>query len=230
MISGDFHVHGGASFDSSIPDLERVTSFLATGVDMIVATDHNVVTTYASTLETLGATHTLAVIPGVEQTPNIPWFYVPGHEFPRTLGHFNFWPLIAGRARHAQRRAVARAAGAGATDGRHGRAVRAPGGVDPPAQSPLQRGQVGARPGLRPRHRVRPAAGDPGRAHRRGQLRRRHTGAPPRRQRALPERRLERAGGDDRCLARGLASLSGALVFTAVAGAVAHGHRQQRFA
>ncbi|MES1208342.1 MAG: hypothetical protein ABUS79_20590, partial [Pseudomonadota bacterium] len=40
-----------------------------------------------------GATHTLAVISGVEQTPNIPWFYVPGHEFPRTLGHFNFWPL-----------------------------------------------------------------------------------------------------------------------------------------
>jgi hypothetical protein len=93
VISGDFHVHGGASYDSSIPDLERVTSFLATGVDMIVATDHNVVTTYGATLQTLGATHTLAVIPGVEQTPNIPWFYVPGHEFPRTLGHFNFWPL-----------------------------------------------------------------------------------------------------------------------------------------
>ncbi|HVY39485.1 MAG TPA: CehA/McbA family metallohydrolase [Polyangia bacterium] len=94
VISGDFHVHGAASFDSSIPDLERVTSFLATGVDMIVATDHNVITTYATTLETLGATHTLAVIPGVEQTPNIPWYYVPGHEFPRTLGHFNFWPLV----------------------------------------------------------------------------------------------------------------------------------------
>ncbi|HVV17138.1 MAG TPA: CehA/McbA family metallohydrolase [Polyangia bacterium] len=93
VISGDFHVHGGASYDSSIPDLERVTSFLATGVDMIVATDHNVVTTYEATLKTLGATHTLAVISGVEQTPNIPWFYVPGHEFPRTLGHFNFWPL-----------------------------------------------------------------------------------------------------------------------------------------
>ncbi len=76
-----------------MPDLERVTSFLATGVDMIVATDHNVVTTYEATLETLGATHTLKVISGVEQTPNIPWFYVPGHEFPRTLGHFNFWPL-----------------------------------------------------------------------------------------------------------------------------------------
>jgi hypothetical protein len=94
VITGDFHVHGGASFDTAIPDLDRVVSFLATGVDMIVATDHNVVTTYASTLAGLGATQLLAVVPGVEQTPNILWFYVPGHEFPRTLGHFNFWPLI----------------------------------------------------------------------------------------------------------------------------------------
>jgi hypothetical protein len=94
VISGDFHVHGGASYDSAIPDLDRVVSFLATGVDMIVATDHNVVSSYASTLATLGATQSLAVIPGVEQTPNILWFYVPGHEFPRTLGHFNFWPLV----------------------------------------------------------------------------------------------------------------------------------------
>ena len=93
-ISGDFHVHGGASYDSAIPDLDRVVSFLATGVDMIVATDHNVVTSYASTLATLGATQSLTVVPGVEQTPNILWFYVPGHEFPRTLGHFNFWPLV----------------------------------------------------------------------------------------------------------------------------------------
>jgi hypothetical protein len=94
VISGDFHVHGAASFDTAIPDLERVVSFLATGVDMIVATDHNVVTSYASTLAALGATQSLRVIPGVEQTPNILWFYVPGHEFPRTLGHFNFWPLV----------------------------------------------------------------------------------------------------------------------------------------
>ena len=30
-LSGDFHVHGGASFDSSIPDQDRVVSFLAVG-------------------------------------------------------------------------------------------------------------------------------------------------------------------------------------------------------
>src|SRR4029078_10290434 len=40
-LSGDFHVHGAASFDSAIPDLDRVVSFLATGVDVVVATDHD---------------------------------------------------------------------------------------------------------------------------------------------------------------------------------------------
>ena len=95
VVSGDFHVHGGASFDSSIPDLDRVVSFLATGVDVIIATDHNVVTDYASTLGALGATNSIVVIPGVEQTPNILWYYVPGDTFPKTLGHFNFWPLVS---------------------------------------------------------------------------------------------------------------------------------------
>jgi hypothetical protein len=92
-LSGDFHVHGGASYDSSIPDQDRVVSFLSTGVDVIVATDHDVVTSYADTLKALGITDELVVIPGVEQTPNILWFDVPGQTFPKTVGHFNFWPL-----------------------------------------------------------------------------------------------------------------------------------------
>jgi hypothetical protein len=94
VISGDFHVHGGASFDSGIPDIDRVVSFLATGVDVVIATDHNVVTSYAGLLATLaGASSALGLISGVEQTPNILWYYVPGETFPKTLGHFNFWPL-----------------------------------------------------------------------------------------------------------------------------------------
>ncbi|HXT99591.1 MAG TPA: CehA/McbA family metallohydrolase, partial [Polyangia bacterium] len=93
-LSGDFHVHGGASFDTSIPDQTRVVSFLASGVDVVVATDHDVVTTYRDTIEALGATGKIAVISGTEQTPNIPWFTVPGNDLPTTLGHFNFWPLI----------------------------------------------------------------------------------------------------------------------------------------
>jgi len=41
----------------------------------------------------LGAANRLTVISGTEQTPNIPWFVVPGEDLPKTLGHFNFWPL-----------------------------------------------------------------------------------------------------------------------------------------
>jgi hypothetical protein len=93
VVSGDFHVHGAASYDSSIPDQDRVVSFLAAGLDVVVATDHDVVTNYASALGALSGPHSLAVIPGVEQTPNILWFDVPGQDFPKTLGHFNFWPL-----------------------------------------------------------------------------------------------------------------------------------------
>jgi hypothetical protein len=92
-LSGDFHVHGGASYDSSIPDQDRVVSFLSAGVDVIIATDHDVVTSYAETLAALDVAGQLLVIPGVEQTPNILWFDVPGQTFPKTIGHFNFWPL-----------------------------------------------------------------------------------------------------------------------------------------
>jgi hypothetical protein len=92
-LSGDFHVHGAGSYDSSIPDQDRVVSFLASGVDVIVATDHDVVSTYQETLDALDVSGRLVVIPGVEQTPNILWFEVPGERFPKTIGHFNFWPL-----------------------------------------------------------------------------------------------------------------------------------------
>lgn len=96
-LSADFHVHGGASYDSSMPDADRVISFLASGIDVVAATDHDVVVTYEETISLLGVSDQLVVMPGVEATPNILWFRVPGEEFPKTLGHFNFWPLRADR-------------------------------------------------------------------------------------------------------------------------------------
>jgi hypothetical protein len=95
-LSGDFHVHGGASFDSAITDQVRVASFLAAGVDVVIATDHDVVTSYQDVLHGFGdvAERRLALISGVEQTPNIPWLAVPGNDLPATVGHFNFWPLV----------------------------------------------------------------------------------------------------------------------------------------
>jgi hypothetical protein len=94
VVSGDFHVHGAASYDSAIPDKDRVIGFRAAGVDVIVASDHDVVTNYADALAMLPAQDRIIVIPGVEATPNIPWFVVPGEDLPKTLGHFNFWPLV----------------------------------------------------------------------------------------------------------------------------------------
>lgn len=92
-VSGDFHVHGAASYDSSIPNQDRAVSFLSAGLDVVVATDHDVVTSYQQALTDLSATGKITIISGSEQTPNIPWFTIPGEDLPQTLGHFNFWPL-----------------------------------------------------------------------------------------------------------------------------------------
>ena len=144
------------------PICERVVSFLATGIDVIIATDHNVVTDYQSTLQTLGATNSIVVIPGVEQTPNILWYDVPGDKFPKTLGHFNFWPLVPDFLADAQRRPLARAARARPADGRHGRGVPHPGYRRAPAQSPIPARQAGARSGLPASDRLRSDHIDPG--------------------------------------------------------------------
>jgi hypothetical protein len=92
-MNGDFHVHHAASFDSSLPAVDRVLSFLATGVDVLAATDHDVVTTYGDVLDNLQARDRLVVMPGVEMTPNVLWFKTPGDAVPKTVGHFNFWPM-----------------------------------------------------------------------------------------------------------------------------------------
>jgi hypothetical protein len=92
-LGADLHVHGAASFDSGLPDRDRVRSFLAAGVDVIAATDHDYVTDYAATVAELGAGDRLLVMGGLETTPLIPFLDVPGEDLPRVVGHFNFWPL-----------------------------------------------------------------------------------------------------------------------------------------
>lgn len=92
-LSGDFHVHGGASFDSSIPDFDRVEAFLAARVDVIAATDHDVVHDYAGARDALGADDRLHVMVGLEATGHILFDLVPGAELPQVIGHWNVWPL-----------------------------------------------------------------------------------------------------------------------------------------
>ncbi|MBX3229620.1 MAG: PHP domain-containing protein [Labilithrix sp.] len=94
VLGADFHVHGGASFDSSLPDRDRARTFVAGGLDVIAATDHDVVTNYASSLRTLGIEDRVVVMPGVETTGQILFYEPPGFGLvPRVIGHYNFWPL-----------------------------------------------------------------------------------------------------------------------------------------
>lgn len=78
-VACDFHLHAEPSGDSEVPLADRVTSLLAEGVELAVATDHNHVTDYAPAIAALSAGAALDAVPGVEiTTPD--W------------GHFNAFP------------------------------------------------------------------------------------------------------------------------------------------
>ena len=80
FVSGDFHVHMIYSPDCRVPLTERVTTYLAEGVDYLVATDHEYLTDLGPTIEALGAGDLIASSIGQEITP-------------QDFGHFNGWPL-----------------------------------------------------------------------------------------------------------------------------------------
>ncbi len=88
-ISADFHVHASASHDSQVPMQDRIYEFVADGVEMIVSTDHNVVTDYAPIIQELGLARYLASAPGDELTTN-GW------------GHFGAFPLTRDLERAGQ--------------------------------------------------------------------------------------------------------------------------------
>jgi hypothetical protein len=92
-LSGDFHVHGSASFDSSLPDRDRALSFVANDVNVIVATDHDVVTDYQTVIRALGIGDRVHVVAGVETTGHVLWYRPPESDVPKVVGHYNFWPL-----------------------------------------------------------------------------------------------------------------------------------------
>ena len=92
-LNADFHVHGAASFDSTIPDEDRVKAFMAAGIDVIVATDHDAVWDYAAAIEALDAKERLQLVTGTETTGQILFKMNPSVYFPQVIGHWNFWPL-----------------------------------------------------------------------------------------------------------------------------------------
>jgi hypothetical protein len=96
-VSADFHVHSGKSFDSSLPVTDRVASFAAEGVEVMVSTDHDFMTDYAPIVDDLGLGAEINSIIGNELTGGIP---VPADQtqgdvqlFPEGIGHWNAWPL-----------------------------------------------------------------------------------------------------------------------------------------
>ncbi len=81
-MSADLHVHAVKSADSSVPVMQRVLSYAAEGVDVLVSTDHDVIFDYAPVIEALGAQSQITSMMGCEVTP-----FDFGHQqiYPATL-------------------------------------------------------------------------------------------------------------------------------------------------
>lgn len=87
-ISADFHVHSARSNDTSIPLEDRVGSYIAEGVEVIVSTDHNYITDFAPVLRKMAVEKFAKSIIGEEITTNL-----PNPAFPDGFGHHNVFPL-----------------------------------------------------------------------------------------------------------------------------------------
>lgn len=79
-MSADLHVHAINSTDSAVRNSVRAASFLAEGVDVLLSTDHEVITDFAPIVRELGAEQLMATMIGEEVTSF-------------THGHFNTFPL-----------------------------------------------------------------------------------------------------------------------------------------
>lgn len=92
-LTGDFHVHGGASFDSNMPDEERVKAFVASGLEVVVTTEHDVVNDYAAAIDALGVADRFTLLAGTEATGHLLFRYRSDYGFPQVVGHWMFWPV-----------------------------------------------------------------------------------------------------------------------------------------
>jgi hypothetical protein len=83
-LSADFHVHAAPSPDSTVPLEHRVIEFVSDGVEMIVATDHNVISDYQPAIGALGAGRFITSAMGDELTTN-GWGHFGAFPLPRNL-------------------------------------------------------------------------------------------------------------------------------------------------
>ncbi len=89
FVSADFHVHSGKSLDASVPLEDRVRSYVAEGVEVIVSTDHNYITDFAPVLQKLGLNRFAKTIIGEEITTSL-----PNPIFTDGFGHHNVFPVL----------------------------------------------------------------------------------------------------------------------------------------
>ncbi len=87
-ISADLHVHAAPSDDSALPLDRRLASYVADGCDVIVATDHDMLTDYGPVIHELGLAGRIASVIGQEVTSAVPTPVAP-----YTFGHANVFPL-----------------------------------------------------------------------------------------------------------------------------------------
>ena len=88
-LSADFHIHSARSLDASAPPRDRVASFAAEGVEVMVSTDHDFHLDYGPVIASLGIGDRITSIVGSETTTTVPNPPV----FPNSIGHINAWPL-----------------------------------------------------------------------------------------------------------------------------------------
>jgi hypothetical protein len=84
FVAIDSHTHTGASIDSGLDPYLRVRQALADGVEVVVATDHDVLFDLAPMVRELGVTGQLVTVVGSEVSP--------------INGHLNGFPLVGGPA------------------------------------------------------------------------------------------------------------------------------------
>lgn len=87
-ISADFHVHAAPSFDSTLSQRNRIASFVAEGGEVIAATDHDVVSSYAAIIREMGLAKRLHSLSGVEVTS-----ISHSDTTPFSGGHINVYPV-----------------------------------------------------------------------------------------------------------------------------------------
>jgi hypothetical protein len=87
-FAADLHVHAQASDDSGATNRMRLRQFVAEGVQVLVATDHDHVPDYGPALRALDLGDRIHWIRGVEVTSSTPSAVAPW-----TIGHHNAWPI-----------------------------------------------------------------------------------------------------------------------------------------